>query len=262
MDILILPLLCGLIVTLMTGPLGCFVVWRRMAYFGDTLAHGALIGIALGLLLNLNLGFAVMLVSVVIGVALMYLRKQSSLSNDTLLGILSHGALALGLVCFSLFEDRRVDLYGFLFGDLLTVQGEDVVMMAILGGAVLVCLAWAWSDLLRTTLHEELAKVEGVATEWMNILLMLLIAVVIAFAMRVVGVLLITALLIMPAAAARLVTNSPESMAFLAAGLGAAAVILGLTTSWLQDTPAGPSIVLSATFLFLAIRLFKRQQAN
>lgn len=250
-DFLIYALLAGLAVALVAGPLGAFAVWRRMAYFGDTLAHSALLGITFGLLLGVNLNLAVALGCLLLALILVAMQHNRFLATDTLLGILSHSTLALGLVCVSLFSGTRIDLMAYLFGDILAVTTTDLLSIWLVAVAVVAALVWLWQPLLAITVHEELAQVEGIPVNKVRTALMLLMALVIAIAMKVVGVLLITALLIIPAAASRRLTHTPEAMAVGASLIGALAVALGLYASYRWDSPAGPSIVLSATLLFL-----------
>ncbi len=257
-DFLLYALLAGIGVALVAGPLGAFVVWRRMAYFGDTLAHSALLGVTFGLLLSINLNLAVALGCLLLALLLVALQHKSLLATDTLLGMLSHSTLALGLVCVSLFGDNRVDLMAYLFGDILSANLTDVISVWLVALVALTALIWLWKPLLAITVHEELARVEGIAVAGVRTALMLLIALVIAIAMKVVGVLLITALMIIPAATSRRLTHTPEHMAIAASLLGLLAVLLGLAASFWWDTPAGPSMVLAATSFFIA-SLFKKQ---
>ena len=246
-------LLGGLGVALIAGPLGCFVVWRRMAYFGDTLAHSALLGIALSFLISVPLNLGVITTSVILAIALMLFSRNKTLATDTLLGILAHSALAIGLVALSFMPNVRIDLTGLLFGDLLAMNRNDLLW--IYGGAALILtlLTVLWRGLLMSTIHEELARVEGVPVERLRLLLMLMFALVIAVAMKMVGVLLITALLIIPAATARRLASTPEQMAAMAVVFGFIAVAGGLSMSWHLDTPAGPSVVVTAFVTFLVV---------
>lgn len=258
-DFLLYALLAGLGVTLVAGPLGALVVWRRMAYFGDTLAHSALLGVTFGLLLNINLNLAVALGCLLLALILVALQHNRLLATDTLLGILSHSTLALGLVMVSLFTNSRIDLLGYLFGDILSASAGDVITIWVISVLVSLLLFLLWRPLLAITVHEDLARVEGVPVTAVRTALMLLMALVIAIAMKVVGVLLITALLIIPAATSRRLTHSPEAMALGASLLGALSVIGGLSASFYWDSPAGPSIVLSATALFV-LSLLRRAE--
>jgi zinc transport system permease protein len=251
-DFLLRAFLAGLGVALVAGPLGCFVVWRRMAYFGATLAHSALLGVALGLLLgvDLTLGIAGTAVAVAL-LVVAFQRRQRLIATDTLLGLLAHASLAIGLVALSFVRGLRSDLMAYLFGDVLAVTPGDLAWIYGGGAAVLITLALIWRPLLALTLNEELARAEGVATTRTQVAFMLILAVVIAIAMKVVGILLIVSLLIIPAAAARGFARTPEQMALIAAGVGALAVAGGLAGSLAWDTPAGPSIVVAATVLFV-----------
>ncbi len=241
----------GLLLAVIAGPLGCFIVWRRMAYFGDTLSHSALFGIAFGLLFNLHVQLAVVLACSVIAVLLARLECNKSLATDTLLGILAHSALALGLVLLS-FTSTQIDMQAYLFGDLLTVTTAELWTLLAGSALALGLLLWQWNPLLSFTLQPELAQVEGLDTARLRIALMLVVALVVAVAMKIVGVLLITSLLIIPAATARLFARSPEQMAVGASLCGCIAVIGGIAASWLWDTPTGPSIVVVAALLFAA----------
>ncbi|UVE17894.1 zinc ABC transporter permease subunit ZnuB [Pseudomonas sp. LS44] len=260
-DFLLNALIASLTLALVAGPLGSFVVWRRMAYFGDTLSHAALLGVALGLLLDVSPTLAVTAGCLLLAVLLVALQQRQPLASDTLLGILAPTTLSLGLVVLSFMKDVRIDLMGYLFGDLLAVSPTDLAW--IVGGSALVLLAllFLWRPLLAVTVHEELAKVEGLPVASLRLALMLLIAVVIAVAMKIVGVLLITSLLIIPAAAAQRHARTPEQMAFGASLLGLLAVGAGLALSWFQDTPAGPSIVVAAATLFLCSFALPRRLA-
>ncbi|MCG8361569.1 MAG: zinc ABC transporter permease subunit ZnuB [Kiloniellales bacterium] len=251
-DFLLRAFLGGLGVVLVAGPLGCFIVWRRMAYFGDSLAHSALLGIALGFLLGINVTVGIAAAAITMALLLVLLQQQRQLASDTLLGLLSHSGLALGLVVLSFFESLRVDLLSYLFGDVLAVTYSDLLWIYGGGLVALFVLAAIWRPLLFTTLNEELARAEGVPVTAVRLALMLVIALVIAVAMKVVGILLITSLLIIPAATARRFAETPERMAAIAVVIGALALAGGLLGSLQWDTPSGPSVVVAAMLLFAA----------
>ncbi len=244
-------LIAGIGVALVAGPLGCFIVWRRMAYFGDTLAHAALLGVAIAFLFDVNIPLAVFAVSALISLALLVLQRRAALSSDAILGLLSHSTLAVGLVCLAFMTWVRVDLMGFLFGDILAVSTGDIVLIYAGGAVVLGLLIAIWRPLFAATVNRELAEAEGLEPDRANLIFMLLMAAVIAIAMKIVGVLLITALLIIPVAAARRLSSGPEQMAVVAAAIGVASVIAGLYGSLEWDTPSGPSIVVAAMVFFL-----------
>lgn len=248
-DFLIRAALAGIGLALAAGPLGAFVIWRKMAYFGDATAHAAILGVALALALSLP---------VIVGTVLVALAMAGTVSAmagrgwamDSTLGVLSHSALAFGLVAVSFLPGVRVDLQSFLFGDILSVTPND--LWVIWGGAlaVLGLLVWRWSALLTATLSEDLAHAAGINPDRERLVLTLALALVVAVALKVVGALLIAAMLIIPAAAARSLSRTPEGMAIGAVLCGAAATLGGLWLSLVQDTPAGPSIIAVAAVLF------------
>lgn len=252
-DFLARALAAGLGVALAAGPLGSLIVWRRMAYFGDTLSHSGLLGVALGIALGVQQGLAVIVTCLTLATLLVVLEQhQRRLATDTLLGILAHTALSLGLVALAFMETVRVDLVGYLFGDILAVNQNDLYEIWGGGALALGVLALIWRPLLSMTVHEDLARVEGVPVFAVRLNFMLLIAVVIGGAMKVVGILLITSLMIIPAATARRFSRTPEMMAGLAGLCGCVAVTAGVWASLRWDTPTGPSIVVAAALLFMA----------
>ena len=263
-DFFIRAVVGGIGVALLAGPLACFIVWRRLAYFGDTLSHSALLGVAMALLLNMNITLTVFVISVAVSMLLILLQRRASLSSDALLGLLAHATLAVGLVVLAFMTWVRVDLMGFLFGDILAISVEDIAIIWGGGLIVLALVSFIWKPLLASTVSYEIAVAEGLRPDLANFLFMVLMAGVIAISMKIVGVLLITALLIIPAATARRFSGNPEIMAVMASILGAASVWLGLEGSLKWDTPAGPSIVVAALAFFiisvLPLPKFKRQK--
>ena len=256
-DFLTRALLAGLAVALAAGPLGAFVVWRRMAYFGGALSHTALLGVALGFLLGVEPILGVAFVVVAAALLLGALGNVRGLATDTLLGSVAHAALAAGLIVAAMLQHVRVDLMAYLFGDILAVGWDSVAWLW--GGALLILLLVLvlWKPLLNATVHADLAFVEGVNVRRVELLFVLMLALVVALAMKVVGILLVTAMLVIPAASARAFARTPEAMAVFATVLGAAAVGLGLWASYTYDAPAGPAIVVVASALF-AVSLLKR----
>jgi zinc transport system permease protein len=243
--------LAGLGIALVAGPVGCFIVWRRMAYFGETLAHSGLFGVGLGLLLGFSLTLGAVATAIAVALLLILLKRQRALATDTLLGILSHTSLALGLITIGLVTGAAGDHMDLLFGDILTVTTRDVWVVWAGGAAVLAVLAVLWRDLIAMSVHEELAQAEGVNVQRVELGFILLIALMTAISMKIVGLLLITALLIIPAAAARRLSRKPESMAVMAAAIAGLAVIFGLAASATLNATSGPAIVLSAGLLFV-----------
>jgi zinc transport system permease protein len=250
-DFFIRALIAGIGVAAICGPLGCFMVWRRLSYFGDTLSHSALLGVALALLLNINIMLAVFCFVIVLAIVLLLLQRQESLPSDAILGILAHSSLAMSLVVLGLITWAQVDLVSYLFGDILSVYKSEIAVIYIAGAIILGILFYIWRPLFAVTLNRELAEVEGIKATVVNAIYILMLASVIAVAMKIVGALLITALLIIPASCARGLAKSPESMAIYAAIIGVISVVLGLYGSLYLDTLSGPSIVVAAMFLFL-----------
>jgi zinc transport system permease protein len=250
-DFFVRAVIAGTGVALIACPLGCFIVWRRMAYFGDTTAHAALLGVALGILAGVGPTAGVFAITVVVALLLVLFLRIARVAGDTVLGILSHAALSIGLVVLAFMTWVRVDLIGYLFGDVLAVGRADVYTVIAGAAVALAALATIWRPLVAATVDRDLARAEGVNITAVEIVYVLLIAVVVAISMKIVGILLVTSLLIIPAAAARGFSRTPETMAVLSAGLGILAVLGGLAASLRWDTPAGPSIVVAAFVLFL-----------
>lgn len=258
-DFFFRAMLAGIGLALITGPVGCFIVWRRMAYFGDTMAHSALLGVGLAMLFDLNIMISVFIIALTIAMLLLVLQRRNTLSADSLLGILSHATLAFGLVLVAFMTWVRFDLMSLLFGDILAVSISDLAAIYIGGALILAVLARIWRPLLAATISEDIARAEGLQPELYRTVFMILLAILIAIAMKIVGILLITALLIIPAATARRFAVSPELMAIYAAIIGAFSVIAGLFGSLNYDTPSGPSVVV-ASVIFFAISLLPWQK--
>lgn len=248
-DFVIRALLAGLAVALATGALGCFVVWRRMAYFGDATAHASILGVAVALALSVSVFLGAMIMALLMALAVTALSGRGY-AVDTLLGVLAHSALAFGLVAVSFLSGVRIDLMAYLFGDILAVGTTDLAVIWGGAGLVLALLSWRWSALLTATLNPDLAHASGIDPRREQLVLTLALAVVVAVAIKVVGVLLIAALLIIPAAAARPFARTPEGMALIAILVAALSVLAGLQASLMFDTPTGPSIVCVAALIF------------
>ena len=262
-DFFIRAIIGGVGVALVAGPLGCFIVWRRLAYFGDTLSHSALLGVATALLLDVNITLSVFGISLIVAFLLLFLQRSVALSSDALLGLLAHSALAVGLVVLAFMPWVRVDLMGFLFGDILAITPFDISVIWGGGLLILVTLLSIWRPLFAATVSRDLATAEDKKPDRFNFIFMIIMAAVIAVSMKIVGVLLITALLIIPAVTARSFSNSPEQMAFIATCIGCVAVWMGLEASMEFDTPAGPSIVVvSLSFFIISFLISSKLEIN
>lgn len=248
--------LAGIGVAFAAAPLGSFVVWRRMAYFGDATAHAAILGVALSLALQISIFAGAMAVALAMALAVTLLTGRGY-AMDTLLGVLAHAALAFGLVAVSFLSGVRIDLMAYLFGDILAVSASDLAV--IWGGAIVVVglIGWRWAALLTATLSEELAYASGINPRREQLVLTFALAITVAVAIKVVGALLIAAMLIIPAAAARPLSRTPEQMALTAAAIGGASAVMGLQAAFVFDTPAGPSIVCIAALIFLGTSILR-----
>ena len=254
-DFFLRALLAGIGVAILVGPLGCFVIWRRLSSFGDTLSHAALLGVALALLFELNFTLTVFIVSVALSLLLIYLKSRTSLPSDALLGLLAHSILAIGIICLGFMTWVRVDLLGLLFGDILAVSTSDIWVIWVGGALVLACLAAIWKPLFAETVSADLAVAEGLNPQRPRIIFMILLALVISISIKVVGVLLITGMLIIPAAVARNVSAGPIQMVILSVVAGIVSVVAGLFSSLTWNTSSGPSIIATALVLFILTML-------
>jgi len=250
-EILWIPaLLAGIGVAIATAPLGCFVVWRRMAYFGDATAHVAILGIAISLVLSTNIFIGVLAVTLIMGFIISSLTGRGY-AMDTLLGVMAHSALAVGLVVVSFIKGVDIDLHDYLFGDISAVTTTDLITVWLGALVVLALVRWRWSALLTATLNEDLAYASGINPKREQLILTLALAVVVAVAIKITGILLITAMLIIPAATARPFSRTPEAMALIATLIGGFVAFTGIAASRNWDTPTGPTIVCVAALLFI-----------
>ena len=250
-DFFIRALIAGVGIAIVVGPLGCFVIWRRLSYFGDTLSHSALLGVTLAYSFSLNISLSVFIVSAVVALLLINLQKRTKLAGDSLLGLLAHSTLAIGLVLIGFLSYIRFDLMGLLFGDILAVTIEDIALVWVGGFVILGILYFIWKSLFSATVNYDLSAAEGMKPEVSNFIFTLLLAGVIALSIKMIGALLITGLLLIPAATARNISNTPNQMIFLATLVGIISVIAGLFTSLELNTSSGPTIIVVALILFI-----------
>ena len=246
--------LAGIGVSLAAAPIGCFVVWRRMAYFGEATAHAALLGVALSLAFEISVFTGAILVSLIMA-SLVTLTEGRSLFLDTLLGVAGHSSIAAGLVIVSFISGVRIDLMAYLIGDILAVSHIDLLFIWVGVGIILSLMIWRWSQLLLVTLNEDLASANGINPKRENFIITISLAIIVAVGIKVVGVLLIIALLIIPAASARAIVSTPESMGLVASLIGVLSALLGLNAAYIFDTPTGPSIVCVASLFFVTLML-------
>lgn len=257
-DFIIRAGLGGIGMALIAAPLGCYVVWQRMAYFGETIAHSGLLGVAFGLLTSINLTLGVFLAAVMVTFGLRAVERKTYLAKDTALGLIAHVVLALGLIVTSQFQSLQVDMMGLLFGDILAISKLDLIL--VLGGLIAIwgLIAWLWQDMMALSIDRELALAEGVRVNKVEFLLSMAIAATVALAMKLVGLLLVTAMLIIPAAGAMGLARTPEQMVLYTAFISSLSVLCGLFASFYVDIPTGPAIVVAMAFFFLLTSLVKR----
>ena len=254
-------LIAGIGIAIVTGPLGCLVIWRRLSYFGDTLAHSALLGVTLAYAFSINISLSVFIISGTVALLLISLQKRTKLAGDSLLGLLAHSSLAIGLVLIGFLSSIRFDLMGLLFGDILAVTTQDILIIWFGGLIILVILFYIWKSIFAATVNYDLAAAEGMKPDLSNFIFTILLAGVIAISIKMIGALLITGLLLIPAATARSLSNNPFQMVILSILVGITSVITGLFGSLELNTASGPSIVVAALVLFILSISFNRSTA-
>lgn len=254
-DFFFRALIVGVGIALVTGPLGCFVIWRRLSFFGDTLAHAALLGVTLSFSFDLNISLSVFITSALVALILLRLQKTTLLAGDALLGLLAHSSLAIGLVVLGFLSFIRFDIMGLLFGDILSVTLKDLIVVWVGGILIILTLMIIWTPLFASTVNYELAEAEGMKPERYNAIFTILMAAIIAISIKMVGLLLITGMMIIPAAAARNLSNSPKQMVVISIIFGLLSVLIGLYASLEINTPSGPSII-TTSLLFFILSLF------
>ena len=263
-DFFIRALVAGLGVALVTGPLGCFIIWRRLSFFGDTLSHSALLGVTLAFSFDINIAFSVFIISSAVALILLKLQKTTNLPGDALLGLLAHSSLAVGLVVIGFLSFIRFDIMGLLFGDILAVTENDLIIIWVGGALILFVLKLIWKPLFASTVNYELAEAEGMKPERVNAIFTILMAAIIAISIKMVGLLLITGMLIIPAAMARNISNNPKQMVLFSIIGGLLSVVMGLFGSLQINTPSGPSIITAGLILFILslIKIKRLSQLN
>ncbi|RCL03393.1 MAG: zinc transport system permease protein [Candidatus Tokpelaia sp. JSC161] len=238
-------------IAILIGPFGCILVWQRMAYFGDTMAHSSLLGVALAFLFRINITLSVFIVILILAIILLLLQEYPSLAWDSLLGVIAHSSLAIALVILSFFPWIRQDLSLYLFGDVLSISKIDIMCIWGGGSIVLFILIKLWRSLIATTVSSDIAEAEGLYPKRTKTAFILLLALIITIAMKIIGILLITAFLILPPNIARHLSYTPEKTAILAAISGAISTFAGLYFSAILNTPSGPTIVVTEFILFI-----------
>ncbi|HIG88646.1 iron chelate uptake ABC transporter family permease subunit [Candidatus Thioglobus sp.] len=261
-DFILRAILAAVGISIIAGSLGCFVIWKRMSYFSESISHSALLGVSLGLASGLGIHFGLVLVGAVFALLIVILQERKFLSNDAILGIFSHIALSLGVVVLSLVDGANTDYFGFLFGDILSITNTDIIWVYSVLIVIALLLGFFWQRLLLLTLNEELAKAEGIKHMAYQLLFMLMIALAVSVSVQIVGVLLITSLLIIPPAIARVLATTPGQMVFQSIVASIIAVVSGLSASMYYDLATGPTIVIALGILFILSQLVPRKSLS
>lgn len=240
---------------MLSGPLGCLVVWRRLAYFGDALAHGGLFGIALGTWLSISEHATTFIISIAFAAFMTVLMRRGTLASDTLLGILAHSAMAIGIVSLALLDEPLAHMHEALLGHITSLTSADLMVLAMATLIVWAALYRVWPALVLLCLHEDLARAEGIKRDHMHLLIMVLMSLSVAVGVKLVGVLLMTSFLIIPAATARQFASSPGQMVRLSLLFGLSATLLGLALSLMSALPPGPAMVAISSLQFVLVYL-------
>lgn len=259
---LIRAILAAVGLAIVSAPLGCAVVWSRMAYFGEAIAQACLIGVALGLALNVEPTWTVFAVAVAAAFLVLGLSRQKFLPLDSVLGLVHHGTLSLGVLLTVAIAGPSLDLMSYLFGDIYAITNANLVLIFSGGLAILIATYFVWEPLLRLSVNEQLAEAEGVNPMWIRMCFVLLIAVFVAAAIKVVGVLLVIAFLIIPSVAARPFASTPERMVLFTVIAGLLSVGLGIFASLQLDAPGGPAIVVMMAAVAVLAVVFGQLRDN
>ena len=244
-------LVAGILLAVAASFVGVFVVLRRISFFGDAVGHFAFTGIALGFLVGINPILAAVVFSILIALGIGYLDERSTLASDTTIGVFFAGAVAFGIFLIGLLTGYRADLFQYLFGDILAITTSDILTAAVLLGAVLLITAFIWRPLIAATFNRDLARVYDIPVRRAEYLFLVLLATVASLSIKTVGILLVTALLIVPAAAAKNVSKSFRQLLTLTVAISLVSVVGGLLGSYYWNTASGPTIVLTSLFFFV-----------
>jgi zinc transport system permease protein len=258
-DFLVRSILAGLMMVSIAAPMGCLMVWQRLAFLSDTLGHAAVLGVGIGLLLEVNPMFGVLAVVILIVFSLSQVANFNNALSETTLAIISHTGLAGGLILLGALPSNSVSLEAILFGDLLATTRADLLMILLTTLILLILLLRHWRPFVALSVSREIAQAEGISVRKEQFLMYMMIALLVAVLMKVMGVLLIAAMLVIPTTSARLLSHNPEKMVFFSAVFGILSLAGGITSSFQFDWQTGPSIVLSATAFLIITLLVTRQ---
>ena len=238
--------------------MGCFLLWRRMAFFGDAMAHASVLGVALGFLFHIDIYFFIAFICLILASVMGILQQRSRIPIDTWLAAISYTSLALGIIVIAKTPGIQIDPEAILFGDILSVNLPDLIGIYLSVLAVWTFIIIGWQKLLLITLDEELAIASGISLLPMRLGFTVCLALVTAVGIKASGALLLPALMILPAATMARFARSPEEMVGGATVCSVISVLLGMTASYYYDTPSGPTIVVMAFLFFFFSFLLKK----
>jgi zinc transport system permease protein len=256
----------GSLIAILCSVLGIFLVLRRLSLIGDGLSHVTFGSVALALLFRLHsfyMTLAIIPVVLACAMGILKLAQKARIYGDAAIGIVSALGIATGVMLASLAGGFNVDLFSYLFGNILSISSSELAIATVLFTVVIAGVAIFYNDLFASTFDEELAKSSGIDTDRINAILVLLTALTVVLAMKVVGIMLISALLILPAASALQLAKGFRTAIFLSAGIGVCTVVVGISLSFMMNLPTGATIVLINFFTFLCAlvvrSLFRRR---
>lgn len=256
-DILLIPTLTLIVLSLSLAPLGCFLVWRRLAFFGDGMSHACTFGIAIALFLKIHFLLGILLTALLIAGILFVIEKYQNLSTDTLFSLISYSFFAAGIVALSLIKSVHINIEDILFGDFLAIQSPDLWTAMTLSFIAVSILIYYWPILLLSCLSPDLLKTTYPHADRANIIFILVTALVIAFGMYIIGALLLPALMILPAASSRMLSRGPKQMVLLSLTLSVIGCIFGIGAAYVLNTPPSATMVLSNAFIFIVSLMVK-----
>ena len=257
-EFIINAIFCGIGIALISGLMGCFVVWKKMAYFGDSLGHSAVFGVGIGILLGANQDLAIIFTVISFAILFTYLQNKDFFSSDVILGILAHGALSIGIILLSISNNANFNLHALLFGDILAASEKQIYIIFVAAALIYCLIGYNWQALILNTISRDLAKSQNISNFKMDLLLTTIMALVVAISIKIIGALLITSMLIIPPSSAKRLVNNPKSMAVISTLIALLAVICGIALSYYFDIPSGPAIIMISFIIFILTNLTKK----
>ena len=259
-NFILLAIISGIGIAFITGLLGCFVVWKKMAYFGESLGHSAVLGIGIGLLLGIGDNIAVLLVIITFSLIVTYLQNKEAFSNDLILAVLAHGLLSIGIILISINPDPNFNLHSFLFGDILTVSLNEIFLIFLSAIFIYLIILTNWKALLITIISKDLAKSQNINNFKIELLFTFTMALAVAISIKIIGALLITSMLIIPSSCAKQLVNNPKNMVIISIIISILSILIGILCSYYFDIPSGPAIILTSFSAFFIINLLKSKK--